>query len=246
MMSDSGKHSDFLAKKARNARRKRQRILRNRSLMDNLTPEIDRNFVEDAGACKGKKRPAAADADFGDFLPNVSSSFEEEESESSLINYVSHGTISLIGRRRVMEDTVTVVPGGELAIFAVYDGHGGDRVSKACHLRLHQLVLEKIDGQIMLDGCSGDRKWEKVMKECFSKMDEEVNCSGGDGGGGMEGCSSAVRGKTIGSTAVVAVVGKNEVVVANCGDSRAVLCRGGIPVALSHDHKVTRVIGILF
>jgi hypothetical protein len=42
----------------------------------------------------------------------------------------------------------------------------------------------------------------------------------------------------IGSTAVVAVVGKEEVVVANCGDSRAVICRGGVAVPLSVDHKV--------
>jgi protein phosphatase 2C len=41
----------------------------------------------------------------------------------------------------------------------------------------------------------------------------------------------------VGSTAVVALVSANQVVVANCGDSRAVLCRGGEPVALSRDHK---------
>lgn len=42
----------------------------------------------------------------------------------------------------------------------------------------------------------------------------------------------------MGSTAVVAVVGKEELVVANCGDSRAVLSRGGVVVPLSVDHKV--------
>ena len=42
----------------------------------------------------------------------------------------------------------------------------------------------------------------------------------------------------MGSTAAVVVVGKEEIVVANCGDSRAVLCRGGVAVPLSRDHKV--------
>ena len=42
----------------------------------------------------------------------------------------------------------------------------------------------------------------------------------------------------VGSTAVVAVVGQRRIVVANCGDSRAVLSRAGVAVPLSTDHKV--------
>ncbi|KAI3751142.1 hypothetical protein L2E82_22188 [Cichorium intybus] len=41
----------------------------------------------------------------------------------------------------------------------------------------------------------------------------------------------------MGSTAVVAVVGDKEIVVANCGDSKAVLSRGGVTVPLSVEHK---------
>ncbi|KAF4724520.1 hypothetical protein FOZ63_028415 [Perkinsus olseni] len=40
-----------------------------------------------------------------------------------------------------------------------------------------------------------------------------------------------------GSTAVVALVRNGVITVANCGDSRAVLCRNGRAVELSHDHK---------
>ena len=43
---------------------------------------------------------------------------------------------------------------------------------------------------------------------------------------------------TWGWTAVVAVVGRRRIVVGNCGDSRAVLSRGGVAVPLSSDHKV--------
>ncbi|KAK9292879.1 hypothetical protein L1049_020860 [Liquidambar formosana] len=79
----------------------------------------------------------------------------------------------------------------------------------------------------------GGVDWEKVMLASFEKMDEEVN------GVGMFALDRrAVSMKTMGSTAVVAVVGKEKIVVANCGDSRAVLCRGGVAVALSADHKV--------
>ena len=42
---------------------------------------------------------------------------------------------------------------------------------------------------------------------------------------------------TAGCTAVVAVLRGQTLTVANAGDSRAVLCRGGVAVAMSEDHK---------
>nr|GFD53772.1 protein phosphatase 2C 37-like [Tanacetum cinerariifolium] len=44
----------------------------------------------------------------------------------------------------------------------------------------------------------------------------------------------------VGSTAVVAVVSEDKIVVSNCGDSRAVLCRNGVAIPLSTDHKPDR------
>ncbi|KAL0305212.1 UNVERIFIED_CONTAM: protein phosphatase 2C 37 [Sesamum calycinum] len=44
----------------------------------------------------------------------------------------------------------------------------------------------------------------------------------------------------VGSTAVVAVVTPDKIVVSNCGDSRAVLCRNGVAIPLSVDHKPDR------
>eukprot|EP00931_Biecheleriopsis_adriatica_P064261 TRINITY_DN39064_c0_g1_i1.p1 TRINITY_DN39064_c0_g1~~TRINITY_DN39064_c0_g1_i1.p1 ORF type:complete len:430 (-),score=112.35 TRINITY_DN39064_c0_g1_i1:77-1327(-) len=41
----------------------------------------------------------------------------------------------------------------------------------------------------------------------------------------------------VGCTAVCVLLTDTEIVCANAGDSRAVLCRGGHPVELSHDHK---------
>ena len=40
-----------------------------------------------------------------------------------------------------------------------------------------------------------------------------------------------------GSTSVMTLLSRQHIVCANTGDSRAVLCRGGEAVALSHDHK---------
>ena len=44
----------------------------------------------------------------------------------------------------------------------------------------------------------------------------------------------------VGTTAVVTLVGTRMLYVANCGDSRAVLCRSGGAVPLTDDHKAAR------
>lgn len=151
----------------------------------------------------------------------------------------SHGFISVIGRRRAMEDAVKVVPGFVTAerqpspslscgydFFAVYDGHGGTTVANACRDRLHLLLAEEMKSRDVpgLD-------WYEAMCSCFMKMDHEIGVGGGGDG-------DDVGGNTVGSTAAVVVVGMEEIVVANCGDSRVVLCRGGVAVPLSRDHKV--------
>ncbi|CBI34492.3 unnamed protein product, partial [Vitis vinifera] len=60
----------------------------------------------------------------------------------------------------------------------------------------------------------------------------------GSGGARVPSASSLLR--SMGSTAVVVVVGAEKLVIANCGDSRAVLCCNGVAVPLSRDHKPDR------
>ena len=147
------------------------------------------------------------------------------------------GSISVIGRQRVMEDAVKVVhefvsvAGNPYDFFGVYDGHGGAKVASACKERMHALLEKEVVVVEEEEGGGVVVEWEKVMRSCFWKMDEEVRTGGG-------GCGGGAKVEMVGSTAVVVVVGKEEVVVANCGDSRAVLCRGGVAVPLSRDHKV--------
>ena len=155
------------------------------------------------------------------------------------------GSVSVIGRRRTMEDTLKVVHGFVAVVgkqydfFGVYDGHGGARVASTCRDRMHLLLAKEVKEE----GTRGDNgvvvvvDWEKAMRACFSKMDEEVRIGGGGGGGDLVKEGVGLEEK-VGSTAAVVVVGKEEVVVANCGDSRAVLSRGGVAVPLSRDHKV--------
>jgi protein phosphatase 2C len=90
------------------------------------------------------------------------------------------------------------------------------------------------------------KQWEKAFVDSFARVDDEVGGKAIRGGGGEAGTSNAVvlapepvAPETVGSTAVVAVICSSHIIVSNCGDSRAVLCRGKQPVPLSVDHKVS-------
>ena len=87
---------------------------------------------------------------------------------------------------------------------------------------------------------SEEEEWKGVMERSFTRMDKEV----------IKWNESMVRANcrcelqspecdAVGTTAVVAILTPDKIVVANCGDSRAVLCRKGKPVPLSSDHKVS-------
>ncbi|XVE58390.1 hypothetical protein DITRI_Ditri04bG0166000 [Diplodiscus trichospermus] len=155
----------------------------------------------------------------------------EENDDAQTLSCTSHGLLSVIGRRREMEDAVKVelgfmVKGREnFDFYGVYDGHGGSRVAQECKERLHKVLVEEIVGDNYKEENGID--WGRTMERCFEKMDDEVN-------------RGRLGEEMVGSTAVVAVVGNGKLVVANCGDSRAVLSKGGVAVALSCDHKPDR------
>lgn len=139
----------------------------------------------------------------------------------------SYGSISVIGRRRVMKDALAVAKIDHRNFFAVYDGHGGSSVSSACRDRLHHLLGQELEPWMRGGAGTGEVDWKRAFASCFMKMDEEVGAAANE----ME---SWVN--TVGSSAVVVIVGQEEIVVANSGNSRAVLCRDGVAIPLSRDH----------
>lgn len=82
-----------------------------------------------------------------------------------------------------------------------------------------------------MDGCQ--ELWRKAFANCFVKVDAEVS---------GKASTEPVAPETVGSTAVVAIICSSHIVVANCGDSRAVLYRGKESIALSVDHKVRNLL----
>ena len=90
------------------------------------------------------------------------------------------------------------------------------------------------------NGENWQQGWERTFNNCFLRVDDEIEGKFGRtvGGDVFDTSFEPVAPETVGSTAVVALVCSSHIIVANCGDSRAVLCRGKEPMALSVDHKV--------
>ena len=84
-----------------------------------------------------------------------------------------------------------------------------------------------------------EEEWRRAMVRSFLRMDEVAltTCACGNLGNGCV-CPSLELALG-GSTAVVVVLTACHIIVANCGDSRAVLCRGGRAVLLSHNQMVS-------
>lgn len=105
---------------------------------------------------------------------------------------------------------------------------------------MHSALVEEIDiakaGLNESSGKSWQEQWKEAFTNCFMKVDAEV---GGAPTSASEGCLEPIAPETVGSTAVVAFVCPTHIIVANCGDSRAVLYRGRVAMPLSVDHKVS-------
>ncbi|KAL5570121.1 hypothetical protein UlMin_026696 [Ulmus minor] len=167
--------------------------------------------------------------------------------------------ISISGFSERMDDRIRVeesfcrpeITGSEpLHFFAVYDGHGGPQVSVLCKELMHRFVAEELT-LVKTDGSSGSEsggrslssimQWQDqlrgALQRSFERMDRVAQ--------GFCFCKKfaypceckPVKMAFAGSDAVVVVLTPEHIVVANCGDARAVLRRGGLAIPLSLQHK---------
>lgn len=148
----------------------------------------------------------------------------EKHNEHGCGNGLRYGVASMQGWRVEMEDAHCAVTGlGEelqdWSFFAVFDGHAGARVSAHCADHLLECIVQT--EEFRHDDVT------KGIRSGFLHLDNRMRelpelASGEDKSG---------------STAVCALISPRQVYVANCGDSRAVLCRSGQPVFATRDHK---------
>ncbi|KAJ0558411.1 putative protein-serine/threonine phosphatase [Helianthus annuus] len=122
----------------------------------------------------------------------TSKSFRDDVLEKESSRF---GLTIVCGRRRDLEDAVSV--------------------ATKCKDRMHEIVKEEVEN------CED---WKEMMMKSFARMDKDVSewskCASS--------CSDCrcqlqtPQSNAVGSTAVVAIMAPDKIVVSNCGDSRAV------------------------
>lgn len=136
---------------------------------------------------------------------------------------LSYGYVSFRGRRPSMEDFYDVktakINGQSVSLFGVFDGHGGPRAAKYLKEHLFENLLNH--PKFITDT-------KLAIRETYRKTDDDF----------LNAEFSAFRDD--GSTACTAILVGNQLYVANVGDSRAVVSKGGKAFPLSEDHKPNR------
>ncbi|CAH1965597.1 unnamed protein product [Acanthoscelides obtectus] len=138
-------------------------------------------------------------------------------------NGIRYGVASMQGWRVEMEDAHMAKTNlgdalKDWSYFAVFDGHAGAMVSAHCaeHLLDTIMATEEFQEDVM-------KAIHKGFLELDSKMRSLPEMTSGE--------------DKSGTTAVCAFVSPKTIYIANCGDSRAVLCNKGQPVFSTQDHK---------
>ncbi|OEL30583.1 hypothetical protein BAE44_0008400 [Dichanthelium oligosanthes] len=159
--------------------------------------------------------------------------------------YLSFGTAALEDSRPAQAgDTVVVMPSFTvlsppmgLDYFAVFDSrHPGAGVSRHLIALLDDAIARQVEAELAREsprfaGESPDDVvgwWETVVQEAFRVVHEDTSREGED---------AAV---VLGTSTLVALVLEKYIVIANCGASKAVLCRGGEHVELPPEHRANK------
>ncbi|KAI3712559.1 hypothetical protein L1987_71118 [Smallanthus sonchifolius] len=149
-----------------------------------------------------------------------------------------YGTMSASNAGRSFRSN-ELMPAGDQRVptfFGVFDG----QVSAVCKEQMHVIIKEELM-HVKVVGDGGDESWRSAVNRSFQRTYEMA----------LKQCSSSLicrcnpQLSLMGSSVVVSIVTKECMVVANCGDSLAVLCREGRPIPLSDYHKVVTDYGTL-
>ncbi|CAA6670343.1 unnamed protein product [Spirodela intermedia] len=132
----------------------------------------------------------------------------------------SYGYASSPGKRSSMEDfyetRIDGVDGEIIGLFGVFDGHGGVRAAEYVKQNLFSNLIRH--PKFISDTKS-------AIVDAYNHTDSEFLKS------------EVSQNRDAGSTASTAILVGDRLLVANVGDSRAVVCRGGNAIAVSRDHK---------
>ncbi|RVX09287.1 putative protein phosphatase 2C 58 [Vitis vinifera] len=169
-----------------------------------------------------------------------SSTADTGKGKSKMSKHITHGFHLVKGKsNHEMEDCLVSefkqVEDHELGLFGIFDGHLGHDVSNYLKTHLFDNILKEFGlflGSISLVTCCKQHTFwtetENAIKRAYRKTDIEI----------LDKSLYLGRG---GSTAVTAILINGErLVVANVGDSRAVICKNGEAKQLSVDHEPSK------
>lgn len=132
----------------------------------------------------------------------------------------SYGYASSPGKRSSMEDfyetRIDGVDGEIVGLFGVFDGHGGIQAAEYVKKNLFSNLISH--PKFISDTKS-------AISDAYNHTDSEFLKTDRN------------QPRDAGSTASTAILVGDRLLVANVGDSRAVICRGGEAIAVSRDHK---------
>lgn len=148
----------------------------------------------------------------------------DKHNEHGCGNGLRYGVASMQGWRVEMEDAHHVRTGlgeqlNDWSFFAVFDGHAGATVSSHCADELLDCIISSEEFK--------ESDFPQGIRTGFLKLDNRLRAKP----------EFACGKDKAGSTAVCALVSPKQFYIANCGDSRAVLCRSGKPTFSTRDHK---------
>jgi serine/threonine protein phosphatase PrpC len=161
----------------------------------------------------------------GVYLSEPNKEKDTQTDKHADVMYVATG---MQGWRKEMEDShichLDIVPG--VHCFGVFDGHGGKEVA---------LYVEKHFLGVLKSTPSFNKDWGQALKETFFKLDEKMLAD-------KKGVMATIDGteedhSQAGCTATCIIVTPDEVICANSGDSRTVICEGTKADPMSEDHK---------
>ncbi|GKV14609.1 hypothetical protein SLEP1_g25452 [Rubroshorea leprosula] len=187
-----------------------------------LNAEVTSSSFLDSSCSLKRKRPPKIQ------IPNVLREIPAEElafrdftpmNDAVSFCVAGVGISSVKGKKQFMEDTHKILSclqdNSNKAFFGVYDGHGGRKAADYVAENLHDNIFE------LMKNCTRNEEKVEAIKAGYLKTDEEFLKQDAAGG----------------ACCVTALIEGQDIVVANVGDCRAVLCRGGLAEALTTDHK---------
>lgn len=163
----------------------------------------------------------------------------ESESITGAQGQVRHGVAADQGRRGHMEDATLAVPdfrdnlSQQLALqapdvssfYGVFDGHSGSGAAQFAKGNLCDYFAEYLQADSLQPN-----EMQEAMVQAFLRTDRELYSA-------SHGSPSENFAEGSGTTALTALVWGDQLLIANAGDCRAVLCRRGKAIDLTTDHR---------